>query len=83
MPHGVPTIHVAPLVKPWWASKVLWLNTVAAVLLAAEASFQLLQPLLPVNFYAVFSFGLALANAGLRIITTMGLQFRAAQGAAE
>lgn len=83
MPHGTPTIHVAPPVKPWWASKVLWLNGLAAVLLAAEASFQLLQPMLPVNFYATFSFALALANAGLRVITTMGLQFRSAQGVAE
>lgn len=59
--------------KPWYLSKILWLNTLVVMLAAAEAHFNLLQPLLPVNFYAAISFFLPLLNAALRLITSQAL----------
>lgn len=59
--------------KPWYCSKTLWLNIVVVVLAAAESHFNLLQPLLPVNFYAAVAFFLPVLNAALRLITTQAL----------
>lgn len=51
-------------------SVVLWFNALAAMSFAAEAKLELLQPLLPVNVYAVLSFVLIVGNAGLRVFFT-------------
>lgn len=59
--------------KCWLRSRTLQLNALAAALIAAEATFGVLQPLLPVNFYAAMSFVLPIANAVLRVLTTQGL----------
>lgn len=64
--------------KPWWQSKTLWLNLIAAVLIALEAQFSVLQPLLPGNVYAWFSVVLTMANAALRVITVGPIAFKAA-----
>lgn len=61
------------LPKPWWRSRTLWFNGICATLASAEASFGLLQPLLPVNAYAVLAFALPLGNAVLRVLTTAPL----------
>jgi len=62
--------------KPWWQSRTLIANLIAAALLAAEAQFALLQPHLPGNVYAWFAVALPVVNAALRIITTSPLAFR-------
>lgn len=59
--------------KPWYHSKTLLLNAVAAGLVALEAGFGLLQPHLPVNFYAALAVALPVVNAMLRVITSQGL----------
>lgn len=61
--------------KPWYTSKILWLNILVTMLTVAETQIGVIQPLLPVNFYAVVAFGLPLLNAMLRVITTQGLSF--------
>jgi hypothetical protein len=59
--------------KPWWHSRTLWFNLVCALLAAAEAGLGMLQAVLPVNAYAVLAFGLAVGNAGLRVVTSARL----------
>lgn len=71
---AVPIVVTA---KPWWQSKTLWLNLVAAVLIALELQFSVLQPLLPGNVYAWFSVALTMANAALRVITAVPVTFKA------
>lgn len=61
------------MVKPFWQSRTLLVNALAAALVALEANTGLLQPLLPVNFYAALAALLPVINAGLRVITSAGL----------
>ena len=56
--------------KPWYKSKTLIVNAIAAALLALEASVGLIQPHLQSDFYAAFALGLAMVNAVLRVITS-------------
>lgn len=62
--------------KPWWRSKTLWLNAIAAALVALEANSGLLQPLLPVNLYTVLAVALPVVNALLRVVTTQTLSLK-------
>ena len=55
--------------KPWWKSKTIRVNVLAAVLIALEAQFNVLQPFLPGNVYAWFTVALTAVNTALRIIT--------------
>lgn len=59
--------------KPWYRSKTLWVNALAAGLVALEASFGLAQPLLPVNIYMIVAVALPVINSVLRAVTTKGL----------
>lgn len=59
--------------KSWYKSKVLWFNAIVSGLVALEASFSVLQGLLPANTYAIAVAVLAVGNAVLRIITTQGI----------
>lgn len=79
MPASTPnlTVTVARPAKAWYASRTLWLNACVLMLLAAEAKFSLLQPLLPANVYACVAFALPVLNAVLRLITTTALSARA------
>lgn len=61
------------MTKPWWKSKTLILNAVAAGLVMLEASTGLLQPLLPVNLYTAFAVALPVLNAMLRVVTKQAL----------
>lgn len=60
--------------KPWHTSKTIRFNVFAAVMMVAEVKFNLLQPLLPLNFYALLGFVLPVVNTALRIITTQGVK---------
>jgi hypothetical protein len=60
-------------IKPWWQSRTLLLNALAAGLVTLEASTGLLQPHLPVNLYTAVAVGLPVLNAMLRIVTSQGL----------
>jgi hypothetical protein len=57
-------------VKSWYKSKTIWFNIIVAGLVALEASFSMLQPLLPANSYGVLATILAIGNAVLRVIST-------------
>ncbi|MCG8991464.1 hypothetical protein LH427_04795 [Laribacter hongkongensis] len=60
--------------KRWFTSKTLWLNAVAAGLVALEAGWGMLQPMLPVNFYTLMAVVLPVANATLRVLTSQGVK---------
>jgi len=77
MPAGLPNIIVArPQPKPWWRSRVLLLNAAVLMLAAAESQVNVLQPLLPVNVYSLIAFVLPVLNAGLRFVTSTGIQLQ-------
>ncbi|NLR73564.1 hypothetical protein [Leeia aquatica] len=59
--------------KRWFTSKTIWLNVIAAGLVALEAGWGVLQPVLPVNFYALMATLLPVANAVLRVLTQQGI----------
>ena len=59
--------------KPWYKSRTIRLNAIAAGLVALEAGTGALQPHLPVNFYTALAVGLPVLNAMLRVVTTTGL----------
>lgn len=63
-------------VKPWWRSRTLLANALAAALVALEASTGLLQPYLPVNLYTAVAVALPVINAVLRVITTQALTLK-------
>lgn len=76
-----PTQPAAPAeAKPWWESKTLALNTIAAGLIALEAGTGLLKPLVGENAYAVLAVGLAVSNAVLRTLTSQPLAAKKADG---
>lgn len=59
--------------KPWYTSKTLWVNLVAAALMALEAGTSLLKPYMTDTFWVAMAVGLPIVNAVLRIITTQAL----------
>ena len=59
--------------KPWYTSKTIIVNAIAAALVALEAGTGLLQPYLHGNFYATIAVGLPVVNAILRVVTTATL----------
>jgi hypothetical protein len=61
------------MAKSWWKSRTIRVNALAAGLVALEAGTGLLQPILPVNFYAVVAVVLPVVNAVLRVITKQAL----------
>jgi hypothetical protein len=60
--------------KHWSESKTIVINAVVLGLAAAESKLDFLQPLLPVNVYAVFAFALPVINTVLRTLTTTGVR---------
>jgi len=78
MPDGLPNVIVTrPQPKAWWRSRVLLLNAAVLMLAAAESQVSVLQPLLPVNVYALIAFVLPVLNAGLRFATSTSIQLQA------
>jgi len=67
-------IHPPPPAKKYWLrSRTIWLNTLVAVLLAAEESVHIVQPVVGDSFYMLTSFALVLINVALRSVTTTAL----------
>jgi hypothetical protein len=60
-------------IKPWWKSKTLWLNGLVLMLAAAESQLNVLQGALPGGLFTWLAFGLPVANAALRFITSTAL----------
>lgn len=65
-----------PTQKPWWQSRTLIINVVAAALVALESGTGILQPHLPVNFYTALAVGLPVVNAVLRVVTNQALTLK-------
>lgn len=63
---NAPTLKVRTR-KPWYRSRVLWINAIAVALLAAESQLNLLQQVLPGNVYQWAAFFLPVINAVLRL----------------
>lgn len=60
--------------KPWYKSKIIIVNALAAALTALEASTGVLKPVLgDGTFYMVIAVGLPVLNAVLRTVTTQPL----------
>lgn len=59
--------------KKWYKSKTMWFNLLVASMLLIEQNINLLQPLLPINLYALVSFIVPLVNMWLRVVTTNGV----------
>lgn len=59
--------------KKWYKSKTIWFNALVAASVAAETSFEILKPFLPVDLYAITTFALVVGNAFLRFVTTTGV----------
>jgi hypothetical protein len=59
--------------KIWWKSRTLWFNAIASGLLVLESKTDVLQTVLPVDFYTIVAVVLPVVNAALRVITTTGL----------
>ncbi|PIQ23490.1 hypothetical protein COW36_09115 [bacterium (Candidatus Blackallbacteria) CG17_big_fil_post_rev_8_21_14_2_50_48_46] len=59
--------------KPWYKSKTILVNAVAAALTALEASTGMLKPILGDSFYLIVAVGLPVVNAMLRTVTTQPL----------
>lgn len=66
--------------KPWWRSRTLWVNALVAGLVALEVRFELLQPLLPVNVYALVATVLPVINVVLRTVTNSALSVSPSTG---
>lgn len=60
--------------KHWSRSRTLWINAIAAGLVALEAGTGLLQPHLPVSLYTVVAVVLPIVNAVLRVVTSQGVR---------
>lgn len=54
-------------------SRTHWVNLLAIALMGAETQLNILQPLLPVNVYALVAFLLPVANLVLRELTDRGV----------
>ena len=65
---------VSLMEKPWYKSKTIIFNLLGILLLGAEQNFSLLQPMLGESVYGIVLFIITMANIGLRIITTTGIQ---------
>ena len=59
--------------KKWYKSKTMLVNIGILALTLVEAQFSILQPMLPVNVYAMIAFGLPIVNGVLRVITSATL----------
>lgn len=61
--------------KPWWKSKIVQVNLAFIVLAAIEQRLQVIQPYLPIDFYAAIAFVLPAINGVLRFLTTQPVSF--------
>lgn len=64
-------------VKTMWLSKTLFVNSVIAAMLLAEANISKLQGILPENKYSIVAFVLPLVNLMLRFYTSQGVVLKA------
>lgn len=59
--------------KPWYKSKTIWFNVMAAMGAAAEASLTVIQGEMNPNYFLALTIFVAGGNVVLRFISTQGL----------
>lgn len=59
--------------KPWYESKTIWFNAIAAFLAALEGSVGGLQPVLGEHAMAIIGTLLPAINIALRTVTSQGI----------
>lgn len=59
--------------KVWWKSKTLWVNALAAALVAVESLTGVLKPHISGQIYFYVAFFLPIVNAVLRVVTSKAL----------
>lgn len=62
--------------KPWYTSKTIWVNAIAAVLAVAEVNFHLLAGKVSPEIYVMAVSLLAGVNLILRAVTTTGISLK-------
>lgn len=62
--------------KPWYRSKTIWCNAIAAALVATEGQLHLLEQVLPFNVYVAVAVTLPALNMALRAVTKQGISLR-------
>jgi hypothetical protein len=62
-----------PASKPWWKSKTIIFNVLVVMLAAAELQWSLVKDFVPGNVFTWVAFGLPVANAALRFVTSMAV----------
>lgn len=60
--------------KPWWQSKIIWINLAALAMAALEAHLTELQGHIPGGLFAWLAVGLPIVNIGLRFATRLGVR---------
>lgn len=61
--------------KPWYQSKTIWVNAIAAALAVVELNFHMLQSSLSGGVYVTAAGALAFINVLLRGVTSTGITF--------
>jgi hypothetical protein len=61
--------------KPWWQSKIIWVNLLALGLAALEANIAALQGHIPGGLLAWLTVALPIVNIGLRFVTRAGVRW--------
>lgn len=60
--------------KPWWKSRLLWANFIAAVLVVIESQTGAAKELMGASGYLIFTVALTGINAILRFDTTQAIK---------
>lgn len=60
--------------KPWWQSKIIWINLGALALAALEAGLSELRGYIPGGLFAWLAVGLPIINIALRFVTRLGVR---------
>ena len=69
---NVKTVRV-PVIKskPWWKSKIIWFNAIAAILLVISSILPMASSVIPVDVYAII---VGAVNIALRFFTQSELK---------
>lgn len=66
--------------KPWYRSKTVWVNALAAALVALESQLHILEPVMPVSAYVALAMLLPAINIVLRSVTSSAITLRGGSG---
>jgi hypothetical protein len=70
----MPEVQVVPA-KPWYLSRVLWLNLISAIGIVLEVKYEAIKPLVAPEIYQWLAILVPCANSALRVVTSAPLTF--------